>query len=148
MSEIIKALKSVKESKYVVKSTNPDSSSDGYFWTGKVYADGKLVGHIADRDDGGPINFYGFSDEAMKDLKDFARDKNALGCVEVLVAELANDYHLYKQISRKCRKSLLAVVPNSPPGGYIEFNMPNTPRSRVAVMQRHGDTTIFLNDLV
>lgn len=145
---LIERLKSAKTSFYVVKGTAPKASSDGFFWTGKVYANGKLVGNVEDRGDGGPINFYGFSEAAMKDLKDYAKGKNKWDCEEILVSELADDYQILKQISRKCKKSLLAVVPSNANGGYLQFDMPNTPRSRVAVMKRYGDTTVFLNDLV
>ena len=145
---IIERLKSVKTSLYVVKGVAPKASSHGFYWSGKVYANGKLVGEVENRGDGGPTHFYGFTEAAMKDLKDFAKGKNEWNCEEFLVAELADDYQLLKQISRKAKKGLLAVVPNNVNGGYLQFDLTDTLKNRNEVINKYGKETVFLNDLI
>jgi hypothetical protein len=145
---LLAMLNDVKTSLYVVKGTVPKASTDGYFWTGKVYKNNKLVGSVENRGDGGPTNFYGFTKEAMDDLKDFAKGKNKWDCAEILVSELADNYQLYKQIARKAKKSLLAVVKDNPNGGYLQFDLADIPKNRNAVINKYGKETVFLNDLV
>ena len=154
------AVQVANKAAFALKALKSMETMDGVAWNANIYHQGKKVGFVEDRGDGGPT-YVQLPEQLQKALQAQAIESGwksefcdpASDPLEIFgeffFSVLADEIEALKRIRPKLKTMTYAQKKGDEPGTFVVFKVPFTEATKAKIIERNGDNySYFLNEKI